>query len=224
MKHIFLGVAAGLVALGAQAQTFTNISSSLPGTYNSGNCVGFTDMDNDGLDDLVVLHLSKDLRVLYQQPDGSFSEVAYGAVSTANQWGMTVADFDNNGHKDVFCGGSYDGVHVKRIESIDKRCKCALARWKLIDPRRNNRVQRLRHMIEHDDVLIETKVEIRNRAVIFRCALKREFLGLEIAHTVETREADETAREIQNQSKHISLRETAIVQQKNYHNRHFQWM
>ena len=118
MKHIFLGVAVGLVALGAQAQTFTNISSSLPGTYNSGNCVGFTDMDNDGLDDLVVLHLSKNLRVLYQQPDGSFTEQAYGAVSTANQWGMTVADFDNNGHKDVFCGGSYDGVHVKRIESI----------------------------------------------------------------------------------------------------------
>lgn len=118
MKHIFLGVAAGLFALASNAQTFTNISASLPGTYNSGNCVGFTDMDNDGLDDLVVLHLSKNLRVLYQQPDGSFTEVAYGAVSTANQWGMTVADYDNNGHKDVFCGGSYDGVHVKRIDAV----------------------------------------------------------------------------------------------------------
>jgi hypothetical protein len=28
---------------------------------------------------------------------------------------MCVADFDNDGHKDVFSGGSYDGVHVQHI-------------------------------------------------------------------------------------------------------------
>ncbi len=118
MKRILLGLTAWVAVQSAHAQTFTNASSTLPGTYNSGNCVGFTDMNNDGLDDIVVLHLSKNARVLYQQADGSFEEVSYGAVSTANQWGMTIADFDNNGHKDIFCGGSYDGVHVKRIDAV----------------------------------------------------------------------------------------------------------
>lgn len=99
------------------AQTFTNGVSLLPSEYHSGGCVGFTDMDGDGFDDIVVLDDSEDLHVLYQGPDGTFEDVSYGAVSGNNQWGMCVADFDNDGHKDVFSGGSYDGVHVQHITS-----------------------------------------------------------------------------------------------------------
>ncbi len=102
----------------SQAQTFTNGNSLLPGQYHSGGCVGFTDMDGDGFDDLIVLDESEDLHVLYQGPDGSFSDVDYGSVSGSNQWGMCVADYDNDGHKDVFSGGSYDGVHVQHIIGI----------------------------------------------------------------------------------------------------------
>jgi len=97
------------------AQTFTNGASFLPAEYHSGGCVGFTDMDGDGFDDIIVLDESEMLHVLYQGPDGSFSDVDYGSVSDNNQWGMCVADFDNDGHKDVFSGGSYDGVHVQHI-------------------------------------------------------------------------------------------------------------
>ena len=28
---------------------------------------------------------------------------------------MCVGDFDNDGHKDVFSGGAYDGVHLMHI-------------------------------------------------------------------------------------------------------------
>ena len=97
------------------AQTFTNGASLLPAEYHSGGCVGFTDMDGDGFDDIIVLDESEMLHVLYQGPDGSFSDVDYGSVSSSSQWGMCVADFDNDGHKDVFSGGSYDGVHVQHI-------------------------------------------------------------------------------------------------------------
>ncbi len=101
----------------ALAQSFTNGASLLPSEYHSGGCVGFTDMDGDGFDDIVVLDESKMLHVLYQGPDGLFNDVDYGTVSGSSQWGMCVADFDNDGHKDVFSGGSYDGVYVQHITS-----------------------------------------------------------------------------------------------------------
>jgi hypothetical protein len=107
---LFFGLASML-----QAQTFTNGNNLLQGEYNSGGCVGFTDMDGDGFDDVVVLDLSRNLHVLYQGPGGLFNDVDYGAVSGSSQWGMCVADFDNDGHKDVFSGGAYDGVHVQHI-------------------------------------------------------------------------------------------------------------
>ena len=41
------------------AQSFLNGSALLPSEYHSGGCVGFTDMDGDGFDDVVVLDLSR---------------------------------------------------------------------------------------------------------------------------------------------------------------------
>ena len=98
-----------------RAQTFTNASNLLPDTYNSGGCVGFADLDGDGYDDLIVLDQSTTLHTLYQTPEGTFTDYNLGQVSNASQWGMCVADFDNDGHKDVFSGGSYDGVFVQKI-------------------------------------------------------------------------------------------------------------
>lgn len=119
MKRIFTLCAIALLSsVGIKAQTFSNASSSLPDSYNSGNCVGFTDMDNDGYDDIVVLDGSNTVKVLYQDGSGNFTEVNYGEVSNNSQWGMTIGDYDNDGHKDVFAGGSYDGVHVKHINAI----------------------------------------------------------------------------------------------------------
>lgn len=110
---LFAAMAIGLVS--AKAQTFTNSSSILPDSYNSGGCVGFTDMDGDGFDDLIVLDQSNTLHILYQGAGGTFSDYNLGPVSGSSQWGMCVADFDNDGHKDVYSGGSYDGVHVQHI-------------------------------------------------------------------------------------------------------------
>ena len=99
---------AALAALGmlfsnaSQAQTFTNANDRLPDAYNSGGCIGFADLDGDGFDDLVVLDQSKNLHTLYQTAEGTFVDYDLGQVSGANQWGMCVADFDNDGHKDVF--------------------------------------------------------------------------------------------------------------------------
>lgn len=99
----------------AQAQSFTNSSNLLPDFFYSGNCTGVVDMDNDGLDDIVILDQSRFLKVAYQQPNGTFTLSEYGTVSSDQQWGMAVGDIDNDGHKDVLCGGSYDYVHIVNI-------------------------------------------------------------------------------------------------------------
>ena len=97
------------------AQSFTASTSALSTSYNSGGVTGVTDMNNDGLDDIVILNQSKDLNIAYQQHDGTFTVQNFGTVSNQSQWGMCIGDIDNDGHKDVMVGGSYDDVHFVNI-------------------------------------------------------------------------------------------------------------
>lgn len=98
--------------------SYTNASNLLSNVTTSGGCMGVVDMNGDGLDDICKLHNSRIFQVDYQNADGSFTLVDYGAVSDAGQWGMAIGDISNNGHKDLVSGGSYDGVHYLRINSI----------------------------------------------------------------------------------------------------------
>lgn len=118
-KRLTLGmvIATALpVALSAQI-SFTNASDLLSNTTTSGGCMGVVDMNGDGLDDICKLHNSRIFQVDYQNADGSFTLVNYGAVADEGQWGMSIGDISNDGHKDLICGGSYDGVHYLNITS-----------------------------------------------------------------------------------------------------------
>jgi hypothetical protein len=75
------------------------------------------DMNGDGLDDIAILDGSEDVYIKYQNSDGTFTEYDYGTISTNGQWGWAIADIDNDGHKDIVSGGSYDGTHYLRISS-----------------------------------------------------------------------------------------------------------
>ncbi|MGB1033120.1 MAG: FG-GAP repeat domain-containing protein, partial [Flavobacteriales bacterium] len=117
MKKIYLMLAAFTAVAALNAQTFTNSNNLLDDDYNSGGCLGVSDMDNDGFDDIILLDNSTDLKIIYQTVDG-MSEVSYGTVSGANQWGMAVGDVDNDGHSDVFSGGNFDGTHLVKIANV----------------------------------------------------------------------------------------------------------
>lgn len=99
------------------AQTFTDFSNLLQDDYNSGGCVGMTDMDGNGYDDIILLDNSHDLKILYNTGGTSLTEVDYGPLSSSNQWGFTVGDLENDGHNDVISGGSFDGIHLTRIST-----------------------------------------------------------------------------------------------------------
>jgi hypothetical protein len=105
------------LALNAQF-SFTNASNLLSNTTTSGGCMGVVDMNGDGRDDICKLHNSRIFQVDYQNINGSFTLVNYGSVSDEAQWGMALADISNTGHKDLICGGSYDGMHYLRISSV----------------------------------------------------------------------------------------------------------
>ncbi len=93
-------------------------SGNLPSQLHSGGVTGVWDMNNDGLNDIVVMDQSTTLKILYQQADGTFVESNIGTSFGTQQWGMTVADIDNDGWGDVMCGGHYDGVHFFDIDEI----------------------------------------------------------------------------------------------------------
>jgi hypothetical protein len=116
MKKIYAFSLFFSFALWGSAQTFTMNTSLITSAYNSGGCTGVADMNNDGLDDIIILDNSRDLSIAYQQADGSFSVSHLGVVSGQSQWGMCIGDVDNDGHKDVMCGGSYDDVHIVNID------------------------------------------------------------------------------------------------------------
>lgn len=112
--YSLVGFALLLWSFPSNAQTFTNATQQLPSSFNSGGCVGVTDMDGNGYDDIIVLHNSRHLRVMYQTADG-FSLEDYGTVSGNNQWGFAIGDIAGDGHRDVISGGAYDGVHFVQI-------------------------------------------------------------------------------------------------------------
>ncbi|MFN6039245.1 MAG: FG-GAP-like repeat-containing protein [Bacteroidota bacterium] len=125
-----LGITAlSLVALGLSAQiSFTNANSVLHSetgvlgsnaNVRSGNSVAITDVNFDGLDDLVKLDGNRYVRIEYQQVGGTFTHVNVGDFGTSvNGWSITMADVDHNGYKDILYGGwGTGGARLMKLNS-----------------------------------------------------------------------------------------------------------
>ncbi len=106
------GALAGFLIVSAFAKaqvTFSDATSSLNNaTLRSGVAMAVTDMNKDGLDDIIRLDQGDDLEIEYQQEDGSFMLAALG--DTSNPWGIVIADTDENGFNDIIVGGVNDGL------------------------------------------------------------------------------------------------------------------
>ncbi len=113
------------LALNASAQIgFTEASSSVFTNLDvaSSHPVGITDMNNDGLDDVIRMGEGLMIFVDYQQNDGSFIEVEMGALGAEvgewggdDAWGLCIADVDGNGMCDIMAGGFYDTIKIGLI-------------------------------------------------------------------------------------------------------------
>lgn len=86
--------------------SFTNQTSNLSdATHYSGVAVTINDVNNDGLDDIVILDNARDLKIEFQKMNGVWEGLNTGQeMDGGNAWGMAVGDATNNGHSDVFSG------------------------------------------------------------------------------------------------------------------------
>lgn len=91
--------------------TFTNATSNLVNpNLTSGVAIGVCDMNGDGLDDIIRLNDARYLQIEYQNTNGVFTRLNYGNLAgTGNEWGLCIADVDENGYNDIFTGGAYNG-------------------------------------------------------------------------------------------------------------------
>jgi ASPIC and UnbV/FG-GAP-like repeat len=84
--------------------------------HHSGVAIAVADMNADGLDDIIRLNDGKEISIEYQTAPGApFGTLSIGNSGGNNkQWGICVADVDNNGFPDILTGGSYDNVKIYR--------------------------------------------------------------------------------------------------------------
>lgn len=83
-----------------------------PSTHFSGVAIAIADMNGDGRDDIVRLSNGVNLSIEYQTSAGRpfLHSASLGQMGSESQWGMCVADVNNDGVGDVMAGGYYDGV------------------------------------------------------------------------------------------------------------------
>jgi phenylacetate-coenzyme A ligase PaaK-like adenylate-forming protein len=88
MKKIYALSLFSAIAFWGSAQTFTMNTSLVTTAHHSGGCTGVADMNNDGLDDIIILDESVQLSIAYQQADGSF-----GVYAVLRQGGLVKSAF-----------------------------------------------------------------------------------------------------------------------------------
>jgi len=98
-----------------------NIALREDGVYISGMGVDFRDLDNDGYPDIIIVALDGETFPLYQNTGkGSFTEVTRESGMTKlslpmSGYSPTIADFDNDGLKDIFVSRG----HVQSLASTN---------------------------------------------------------------------------------------------------------
>jgi hypothetical protein len=101
----------------------TNVALREDGVFISGMGVDFRDLDNDGYPDIVVVALDNEtFPIYYNTGKGNFVEVTQDSgMTTASQpmagYSPTIADFDNDGWKDIFVSRG----HVQSLLSANRQ-------------------------------------------------------------------------------------------------------
>lgn len=105
----------GVGQLSAQVSFFLRNDLLQDQDVHSAVPVGITDMNGDGLDDIVGLNLGRRLIVQYQTPDPARPFVRYTSeivIDNNEQNDIIIGDFNNDGWNDMVITGTYDRMKI----------------------------------------------------------------------------------------------------------------
>lgn len=94
---------------------FTDETASLlrDTSISSFIAVAISDMNGDGLNDIIRLNDGMILSIEYQEePDSIFSTYLFGQTSNWKEWSICIADVDKNGYNDILLGGEYNKLKL----------------------------------------------------------------------------------------------------------------
>lgn len=106
----------------------SGVAVDVEGRTYAGMGVDFADYNNDGMPDLVVTDLARQLYALYRNNgDGNFSYESFasgiGRVTMKHSgWGVRFLDYDNDGYKDLLITQGHD-LDTIQLNSPDLRYK-----------------------------------------------------------------------------------------------------
>ena len=113
-----------------QEISFTHANTLLPSASKSDHAVGISDMNGDGLDDIIRMNVTGETSAGVEQAviitlqgapnetmtDNDMETIQASGDSSADTWGLAVADVDRNGMNDLVAGGFYNGVYIIQAE------------------------------------------------------------------------------------------------------------
>lgn len=112
-RFLILYFVASCAGLTAQVTFSRHTDLLTPREHYSSAAIAVADMNGDGRDDIVRMDQGFRLAVEFQTAaNRAFRRLFVGELQQGSQWGICVADIDNNGFPDVLAGGEYDGVKV----------------------------------------------------------------------------------------------------------------
>jgi len=106
--------------------TVSGVAYNENGKSIAGMGADFRDVDNDGRSDIFVVGMIGDTFPLYRNRGNDFTDVTRawgiaGPTARMTAWGAGIADFDNDGWKDLFAAGSSILDNSEQIEHLPSK-------------------------------------------------------------------------------------------------------
>ncbi|MBK8920221.1 MAG: CRTAC1 family protein [Saprospirales bacterium] len=115
---LFLLLCTGQLTLFGQISFTRHTELLTPQQHYSGVAIAVADANGDGRDDILRMNQGFRLAIEFQiGPGQPFFHQPIVDLNSGSQWGMCVADVDNNGFADVLAGGLGDRIKVVQLSS-----------------------------------------------------------------------------------------------------------